>query len=282
MEKLLIIDGNNLLFQMYYGMPSKIYNKSGKTIHATIGFVSFVMKQINLYNVTKVVVVFDGDSSSERKELLNEYKGNRIDYSLLSEDNNPFSEEENIKKCLSFLGIKCLNSKNMEADDLIASLTYLFNKNNEIIISSFDSDFFQLIDDNVSILRYRGKNSKMYDKSLFFKEYGFKPNRYVFYKSLLGDISDNIKGVKGVGKKRSALIVNHIDNIDDLSSLKDFIPYKIYQELLDSKQTILLNVKLIKLFYKEEIKFEIEYFDYIKEHLKMTNSMVLSACHIFD
>ena len=72
MEKLLIIDGNNLLFQMYYGMPSKIYNKSGKTIHATIGFVSFVMKQINLYNVTKVVVVFDGDSSSERKELLND------------------------------------------------------------------------------------------------------------------------------------------------------------------------------------------------------------------
>ena len=69
MEKILIVDGNNLLFQMFYGMPSKIYNKSNKTIHATIGFISAIQRLINLIEATKVIVVFDEDHSNEKKEL---------------------------------------------------------------------------------------------------------------------------------------------------------------------------------------------------------------------
>jgi len=160
MEKILIMDGNNLLFQMFYGMPSKIYNKSGRTIHATIGFISYLIKQIKLLEVSKAVVVFDSDSSLERKEEYPEYKENRVnDWESLPFDEVPFNEEENIVKCLDYLNIKIIYSKGMEADDVIASLVKLFESDNKIYISSFDSDFFQLINDNVSVIRYRGKNT---------------------------------------------------------------------------------------------------------------------------
>ena len=129
MEKLLIIDGNNLLFQMFFGMPSKIYNKNNETIHATIGFISFVLKQVKLLSATKVCVLFDRDGSNERQEEYEEYKGNRFnEWDNLPQDEVPFNEEEKIKRCLSYLGIKYIDSVNMEADDVIASLSILLSK----------------------------------------------------------------------------------------------------------------------------------------------------------
>ena len=131
MENILIIDGNNLMFQMFYGMPSKIYNKSGQTIQATIGFISATLRLIKLINASKVICVFDDDVSIERKEEYEDYKANRTaDYDSLPDDENPFKEEDKIIKCLNSMDISVLKSKNMEADDLIASLTYLYKSFN--------------------------------------------------------------------------------------------------------------------------------------------------------
>ena len=283
MDTFLIIDGNNLLFQMFYGMPSKVYNKSGETIHATIGFISFVLKQVKFYNASKVCVVFDSDCSEERKEEYCEYKSNRFtDWDSLEKDEVPFFEEEKIKKCLDFLEIKYVDSLNMEADDLIASITSLFARDNKVIISSFDSDFFQLIDDNVSVLRYRGKASVVFDKNTFIEKMGFSPEKYLFYKSLVGDNSDNIKGVKGIGKVRASKIVNSCTDFDDFFNRKDqFLPKSI---ILDenSKKIYERNEKLIKLQYRDSVKYAIEEFNYDLEKINLTNSQVLSACNIFD
>ena len=94
MDSLLIVDGNNLLFQMFYGMPSKIYNKSGKTIHATIGFISAIQRLVKLVDASKVVVVFDQDVNQERIDLYENYKANRVDnWEELPSDEVPFNEE---------------------------------------------------------------------------------------------------------------------------------------------------------------------------------------------
>ena len=181
MERLLIVDGNNLLFQMFYGMPSKIYNKSGQTIHATIGFVSAIQRLIKLVDASFVVVVFDGDVNQERIDEYKDYKANRVNnWDELPNDEVPFNEEENIIKCLNFMGIKVLKSINMEADDLIASLTLSNCEDYKIYISSNDSDFYQLINDNVSIIKYKGKNSKIIDKNEFFNIFNFDSSKYVF------------------------------------------------------------------------------------------------------
>jgi len=281
MERLLIVDGNNLLFQMFYGMPSKIYNKSGKTIHATIGFISYILKQINYFNISKIVVVFDGDTSKERKELDSNYKSNRtINWDELNEDEVPFNEEKYIIKCLDYLNIKVLYSMNMEADDLIASLTKLFEDDNEILISSFDSDFYQLINNNVSVLRYRGKCSKIIDKDKFIDEFNFDPSRYCLYKAIVGDNSDNIKGVKGIGKVRGSIICKKY------SSLEDIFMHELldkYEKLIFNNKIIIeKNIKLIELKYKNSVKYKLIDFDFDKEKILMKNSEILSICKVFD
>ena len=90
-SKLLIVDGSNLLFQMFFGMPSRIINKDGKAIQGTLGFVGALLKIIRMTAPTHAAVLFDGERENERKELDEDYKANREDYSLVSEEENPFS-----------------------------------------------------------------------------------------------------------------------------------------------------------------------------------------------
>ena len=277
---ILRIDGNNLMFQMFYGMPERIYSKSGRTIHTTIGFISYLLKQISLTNATHIAVVFDEDGSEERKELYSDYKANRTDdWSSLPEEEIPFSEEDQIFKCLEYLEIKTIKSKGMEADDAIASIAMLFKDDSQITISSFDSDFFQLISDSTTVLRYRGKASVLWDKAYFESKMGFSPEKYPLFKAMTGDNADNIEGVKGIGAKRGAEIVNIIASInEDLSLLKP--QYK--KALEDSKAIIERNIQLIKLKYRPEIVMNLEELCFSKEKAKLRNSEILSACNSFD
>ena len=285
MERILIIDGNNLLFQMFYGMPCKIYNKSGKTIHATIGFISAIQRLIKMSDATKVVVVFDYDGSEERQELYQDYKANRENnWDALPSDEVPFNEEEYIQKCLNYLNIKFLLSKNMEADDLIASLTYLYNNDdNKVFICSYDSDFYQLINENVSIIRYKGQSSKIVDCQTFIEMFGFEPNKYVFYKSLLGDTADNIKGFTSIGKKRASKIVSTFDTFEEfIENRNQLFSEKLANVIFLEKDIFYLNEKIIKLTYKQDVDYNLNNFIFDKDKVNEKNSTILSNNKVFD
>jgi len=159
MQKLLIIDGHNLLFQMFLGMPSRIINKDGKAIHGVLGFVGALKKIIKMTNATHIIVIFDGEHESDRAELLTDYKANRVDYSTVPDEANPFSQLDDIYAALDFMKITHIEATEFEADDAIASYVHRYGDAMQIVISSFDSDFFQLISDTVSVLRYRGEKS---------------------------------------------------------------------------------------------------------------------------
>ncbi len=92
MNRLLIVDGSNLLFQMFFGMPSRITNSKGKAIQGTLGFVGALLKIIRRSEPTHIAVLFDGEHENERAELYAEYKANRVDYSQISEEDSPFSQ----------------------------------------------------------------------------------------------------------------------------------------------------------------------------------------------
>lgn len=284
MERLLIVDGNNLLFQMFYGMPSKIYNKSGQTIHATIGFVSAMQRLIKLIDASFVVVVFDGDVNQERIDEYKDYKANRVNnWDELPSDEVPFNEEENIIKCLNFMGIKVLKSINMEADDLIASLTLSNCEDYKIYISSNDSDFYQLINDNVSIIKYKGKNSKIIDKNDFYNIFNFDSSKYVFYKSLVGDSADNIMGISGIGKVRATKIVSCCDSFKKLLEKKnELLPKKIASSLEDEMNKFFTNKKIITLTQSPIINYDIREFGYNKDIISLSNSQILTINRIFD
>lgn len=275
MESLLIIDGNNLMFQMYYGFPCAINNKKGKPIHGTIGFISYLLSEIRMVEATKVAVVFDEDSSEERKEILPQYKANRIDYSSLS--SSPFTQEDDIVKCLRYLEIEPIYSKECEADDIIATLALKYEKNNRVTISSFDSDFFQLISNNISILRPRGKSSKIIDISSFKEAFGFSPQYWALYKAIMGDKCDNIRGVEGFGKKRSALVVKAIE---ENKSPLFYLNERQKKQIEESEDLIKRNLSLIKLEEKN-LDISLSSLSFNKKRAEEGNSKILNTCSIF-
>ncbi len=209
MKRLVLIDGHNLLFRMFYGIPASIKNRNGVEIRGVIGFLGALKKLNNALNPTSLAVIFDSETSKNTNaDLLDSYKSNRPDFTDVPDDENPFNGLPIIKKALDFLDIPFYEVLSEEADDYIASLTSQYKSTyDEIIIVSNDSDFFQLIDAKTFIYSARGKLSKLYNESEFFEKFHITPDKYVEYKSLVGDTADNIKGVKGIGKKTSEEIL---------------------------------------------------------------------------
>ncbi|MDE7384597.1 MAG: hypothetical protein K2M84_02445, partial [Anaeroplasmataceae bacterium] len=195
MERLLLVDGSNLLFQMFYGMPSRIINKEGKPIQGILGFVGALRKIITATSPTHICVLFDGEHENPRSTLYEDYKSNRIDYSSIPLEDTPFSQLPGIYKALKYLHIPFKEITDNETDDYIATYTKKYQDQMEIVIASWDSDFFSLINNHVSVYRYRGNNSYACDLQYLNAKLQITPDKYIFYKSLVGDSADNIKGI---------------------------------------------------------------------------------------
>ena len=258
MEKLLIVDGHNLLFQMFYGMPARIFSKDGKPIHGVIGFIGALLKIIKMINPSHVVVLFDGEHESLRATIDSDYKKNRIDYSQVEENDNPFSQLPFIYQALEVLNIACYEEKKYEVDDIIASYVHRYGSQIKIVISSFDSDYFQLINDNISVLRYRGKQSQICDATYVLERFGVVPELYADFKSLTGDSSDNIKGAEFIGNKTAKKLINEFGGLEGiLSNSAKISSERIRNSIIKNEQRIRNNYMLIKLTDIGEIPFNL-------------------------
>ena len=276
MDKLLLVDGNNLLFQMFFGMPSRIINKDGKAIQGTLGFVGALLKIINQTKPTHVAVLFDGDCSEERKQTNADYKANRIDYSCVADEENPFTQIDDVYAALDHLNVKHTESCGCESDDLIAGYALNYGKDAQIVIASFDSDFFQLITPNVSIMRYRGDNTVICDEQYLKNKFNITPSVYADFKSLTGDSADNIKGANKVGPKTAALLINQFGSLQNLIDNADQITKPaIRQSICDDKARLLDNYKIIKLNSRCPLPFTLEELKYTLPNT--TTRAVLSA-----
>ncbi|MDE6748404.1 MAG: flap endonuclease [Lachnospiraceae bacterium] len=248
MDKLLIIDGSNLLFQMFYGMPDRIVNSQGKAIQGTLGFVGALLKIIRKVEPTHILVVFDGEHENSRCEIDADYKANRIDYSMVDEEENPFSQLPDVYKALDYLGIKYIETTDCEADDMITSYALSFCDDTNIVISSFDSDFFQLISERVSILRYRGDKTMIYSSQYIIDKYGIYPSQYAYFKSLVGDTADNIKGAEKIGIKTAASLLKEYGTLENIiSNAENIDKPSIKKSILENTDRIRKNYELIKL-----------------------------------
>jgi len=248
MQKLLLVDGSNLLFQMFYGMPSRIIGKDGHAIQGTLGFVGALLKIIRVVRPTHVAVLFDGECKNERKELDHDYKANRPDFSELPEDEVPFSQLPAIYASLDCLGIKHTETTVCETDDIIAGYALNYGRDMDIVISSFDSDFFQLITDRVSILRYRGDNSIICTPDYIREKLGIEPHQYADHKSLTGDSSDNIKGADKVGPKTATALIQEYGTLEGvIENAENIKKPSVKASILASTDRLRLNYKLIKL-----------------------------------
>lgn len=263
MSRLLIIDGSNLLFQMFFGMPARIVNEKGKAIQGTLGFVGALLKIIRKVEPTHIFVVFDGEHENNRLTLNPDYKANRIDYSMVSKDKNPFSQLDDVYAALDYLDIKYIETTDCEADDLIAGYALSFRQYAEIIIASLDSDFFQLITDTISVLRYRGEKTVICTPEYIMNKFGIMPNQYVDFKSLTGDRADNIKGAEKVGVKTAAMLLNEFGTLENILANTEYIKKpSVKESIIHNSEKLRINYKLIKLennvflpFSMEELKY---------------------------
>lgn len=281
MEKLMIVDGSNLLFQMFYGMPARIINGQGKAIQGTLGFVGALLKIIRMIQPTHAVVLFDGEYVSARSELDPDYKGNRLDYSQMPEEDTPFSQLPDICAALDFLGIHRCETTICEVDDWIAGYVETYGETAEIVIVSQDSDFFQLIRNRVSVLRYRGEKSVLCDARYIQEKLGIEPAQYAAYKSLTGDTADNIRGVDKVGPKTAAALMRQFGDLDTLLEQAETIQKpSIRCSVLASKERIRKNYSLICLAGGEPLPFALE--ELVYRYDGITTTEVLKAIGLRD
>lgn len=269
MKRLLIIDGMNLHFQMFFGMPRKIYNENGIGIWGVIGFVGALNKLINLTEPTHVAIIFDGEGHNPRCDVLEEYKANRPDYSELGEEENPFIQLSLVYRAIEAMGIHFSEVHGCECDDVIASYAKRFGKELQVVISSFDSDYFQLITDNVRVIRYRGASSTICDRNYVRERYGITPEYYADWKSLVGDTADNIKGIPGVGPKTATRLINNYGSLSEmLANVEEVQPEKLREKIREGKEILLRNYSLIRLDDTGVLPFEIEELEYTAERIR--------------
>lgn len=258
MKKILLVDGSNLLFQMFFGMPARIINVQGKAIQGTLGFVGALLKIIRMTKPTHVAVLFDGETHNPRTDVDEAYKANREDYSQVAEEENPFSQLPDIYAALDFLKISYAETTDCETDDWMAGYVKKYN-GEEMVISSFDSDFFQLISDQVTILRYRGDKSVLCNEKYLQEKFGVAPEQYADFKSLTGDAADNIKGAEKVGPKTAAMLVNEFGSLEEIIARAEEIKKPSVREaVLRDAERLRKNYRLIKLDGVEELPFSLE------------------------
>lgn len=274
MKRLLIVDGMNLHFQMFFGMPRKIYNENGIGIWGVIGFVGALNKLINLIEPTHIAIIFDGEGHNPRCDVLEEYKANRPDYSEMSDEENPFIQLPLVYKAIEAMGISFAEVHGCECDDVIATYAKRFSEEFQVVISSFDSDYFQLISDNVKVIRYRGASSTICERNYVRERYGIEPEYYADWKSLVGDTADNIKGIPGVGPKTATKLIDAYGSLAEmLANVEEVQPEKLREKIREGKEILLRNYSLIRLDDTGVLPFEIEELEYTAERIRTMDAL---------
>ena len=266
MKKLLLIDGHNLLFKMFFGMPFPFYNDNNVNITGTVGFVGTVVKMIKYLKADECLVVFDGEGSRNVRDD-EDYKANRqMDYGSLSDEENPFTQLRFIKAVLDYLNIKWIETEGIECDDYIAIISKKYD--GEVFISSTDTDFYQLVNDKIKIIKFRGKNTIFVDEKFIDEKFSILPSDFALYKALIGDTADNIKGIHKVGPKTAVNIINALKN----SNFDKF--YDIYTNNLE---TIKHNLNLIELPNNtiDLSKYSLENYEIVPASLKNFKNLKL-------
>ena len=207
MEKLLILDSNSLINRAYYALPN-FSNRKGQFTGAIFGYCNMLLKLIENYKPTYIIATFDRKAPTFRKEIYDGYKATR----------KPMPPElamqiQPMKEILSLMNIPILEKDGYEADDLIGTIAKKFPQQTYIVTG--DKDSLQLVDDSTTVLLTRKGVTEIEEFDVaHLLETGLRPSQVIDLKSLMGDTSDNIPGVPGVGEKTARDLLLKYDTLD--------------------------------------------------------------------
>jgi DNA polymerase-1 len=253
---LLLIDGHSLAFRAFYALnPESFKTNSGQHTNAVHGFVSMLLNILEKQKPTHIAVAFDLGRESFRTEEYPDYKGTR------GETPEEFiGQTEILTEVLSAMGIKSITRENYEADDIIASLVEQGEQADmEVLVVSGDRDTFQLISDKTTVL-YPVKGvlnlARMTDEAVY-EKYGVHANQYRDLAALVGETSDNLPGVPGVGPKTAAKWIQEYGSLDAILENRDAITGKVGESLRENVDNALRNQRLNLLLRDLDFDFEV-------------------------
>lgn len=254
---LLLIDGHSLAFRAFYALsPDNFKNSAGQHTNAVHGFISMMLNILELEKPTHLCVAFDVSRESFRTKELPEYKGTR------GETPEEFiGQTELLVEALTAMNIVSVSRENYEADDLIASLSVAGEKAGmEVLVVSGDRDTFQLITEKVTIL-YPVKgvlNLARMDDAAVLEKYGVHARQYPELAALVGETSDNLKGIPGVGPKTAAKWIQEFGSLEAILQNAEQIPGKVGESLRENAELAVRNRRLNHLLRDLEFDFTLE------------------------
>ena len=256
MKKIILVDGNNLLFRSYYATAyagNFMNNSKGFPTNALFGFTNMINKIVNEEKPEYIIVAFD-KGKTFRHEKYDVYKDGRVETPNELKIQFPLAKE-----LLTAMGIKYYEIDNYEADDIIGTFCEYCNKDSEYIgtIVSSDKDLLQLISDDVDIKLLKQKDYIRYNKDSFEREYGIKPINVSDLKALMGDASDNIPGVKGVGEKTALKLLHEYKTLDGIYENIDSISGKLKEKLLNDKDNAYMSYDLATIVRDVPVEIDI-------------------------
>lgn len=245
MKRILVVDGNSIINRAYYGMRP-LTTKSGKTTHAVYGMINIISRQMSALKPDYAAVAFDVKHPTFRHEMYGEYKMGRHE---TPED--LLSQFPDAKECLRLMGIHVLELPGYEADDIqgtVAKMSHGY-EDTEAYVLSGDRDLLQLIDDKVTVLLATNSDTRVMDREEFKEEYGITPEAFVDMKALMGDSSDNIPGVAGIGKKTAASLISTYGTLDGIYENIDDkgISRGVREKLIKDKENAYLSRRLAEI-----------------------------------
>jgi len=255
MEKLLVIDGNSILNRAFYGIRP-LTNKDGLNTNAVYGMISIISKHIDSLKPDYAVVAFDMRAPTFRHKYYELYKANRKGMPEELAEQMPYAVD-----CMSALGFKVMRMEGYEADDILGTVSArAAERGIHAYVLTGDRDSLQLIDDNISVLLVKTKETIEFDRDVFLENYGVTPEQFVDVKALMGDTSDNIPGVAGIGEKTALKLIAEFGSLDSLyeklseSSLSE----KTKEKLFGGKDSAYLSQYLAKINCESPIENDIE------------------------
>ena len=257
MKKIVLIDGNNLVFRSYYATAYSgviMRNSKGFPTNALYGFINMMNKIIREDKLEYILVAFDKGKTFRHSEY-DEYKAGRSDTPDELKQQFPVA-----KDVLNAMGIKYFEIDNFEADDIIGTLSSMAHKDPDFdceIVSS-DKDLLQLIEDDVVVRSPKNNDYIIYDRNTFKDKYEVEPIRMIDLKALMGDPSDNIPGVAGIGEKTAIKLIKEYDNIDNLYEHVDEIKGKVKDKLIEGKKSCYISRDLATIIKDVKLGFSLE------------------------
>ncbi len=241
MKKIYLIDVSSMFFRAFYAIRS-LTNQAGMPTNAVYGLLSMTVKLLRDKKPDYMAFCYDLPTPSFRKEIDPRYKANRSEMPEELVPQIPY-----IKELALALGIPCFEKVGFEADDLIGTITKWARRENiEVEIVSGDKDFCQLVEPHVSI--YDTMKEFHFDEAAVLEKWGIPPRKFVDYLSLVGDSSDNIKGVAGIGPKGAEKLLTQFDSLEDIyAHLEDVANKNIREKLASSKDDAFLSRQLVQI-----------------------------------